>query len=133
MAKSVAKYGGFYIGRYELGIGGTCFKGQTVLKNDTNTNDWYGMYKTIEAVNTGFSTVPQMIWGSQYDQMIKYLEEDPDNEPYNGHTDRGITGDEKESGLTPLDKMSNIYDLEGNYLEWTAEAGNTYGRYARGR
>ena len=28
--------------------------------------------------------------------------------------------------------MKNIYDLEGNYLEWTAEADNTYSRTLRG-
>lgn len=28
--------------------------------------------------------------------------------------------------------MKNIYDLEGNYWEWTAEAGDTYRRTLRG-
>ena len=28
--------------------------------------------------------------------------------------------------------MNNIYDLEGNYYEWTAEATATYGRTNRG-
>ena len=28
--------------------------------------------------------------------------------------------------------MQNIYDLEGNYWEWTAEAYYTYGRVFRG-
>ena len=28
--------------------------------------------------------------------------------------------------------MQNIYDLEGNYYEWTAEAYSTYSRVGRG-
>ena len=28
--------------------------------------------------------------------------------------------------------MKNVYDLEGNYFEWTSEANGTYGRVGRG-
>ena len=123
MAKSVAKYGGFYISRYEIGIGGTSFKGQNVFKNDTTANDWYGIYNAIEGLNEeGTSTVSQMIWGSQYDQVMKYLEENPTNEPYKGHTSRVSLTGYVTSGNAPADEMSNIFDLEGNYMEWTAEA-----------
>ena len=35
-------------------------------------------------------------------------------------------------GNAPLDEMSNIFDLEGNYSEWTAEEFDTSGRVFRG-
>ena len=54
MAKSVAKYGGFYIARYEAGANGASKKNQDVLtvadSSGTNYiagNMWYGLYNTL--------------------------------------------------------------------------------------
>ena len=54
MAKSVAKYGGFYIARYEAGANGASKKNQDVLtaadSSGTNYiagNLWYGLYNTL--------------------------------------------------------------------------------------
>ena len=54
MAKSVAKYGGFYIARYEAGANGSSKKNQDVLtaadSSGTNYiagNLWYGLYNTL--------------------------------------------------------------------------------------
>ena len=54
MAKSVAKYGGFYIARYEAGVNGSSKKNQDVLTNSTSSgtnyiagNLWYGLYNTL--------------------------------------------------------------------------------------
>ena len=38
----------------------------------------------------------------------------------------------KLSGNNPADKVQNIYDLESNYCEWTAEAYGTGARINRG-
>ena len=70
---------------------------------------------------------------SEYDQVIRFI----GNEAQTGHTDRNLPGtngssDYRNSGATLLDKMKNIYDLEGNYFEWTAQAGNTNLRVLRG-
>ena len=59
----------------------------------------------------------QMIWGCQYDQVIKFI----GNEAQIGHTDRGLLINRALTGQNPLDKMKNIYDLEGNLFEWTLE------------
>ena len=59
MAKSVAKYKGFYISRYEIGANCASKKEQTVL-NAGSANRWYGLYNTIR--KTGSSTESQMVW-----------------------------------------------------------------------
>ena len=132
MAKSVAKNGGFYISRYEVGANGDSKKNQQVLtaaiSNGTNylgANKWYGLYNTLRENNR------PMIWGCQYDQVIKFLKENGED-PENGHSDRNLTIDHALSGQNELDKMKNIYDLEGNHAEWTAEADSTDTRAYRG-
>ena len=131
MAKSVAKYEGFYISRYEVGANGGSKKNQQVLTADDvngsnylGANKWYGLYNTIK--NSGANK--QMIWGCQYDQVIKFVGE----QAQVGHSDRNLTKDHALSGQNELDCMNNIYDLEGNYWEWTAEAYSTHSRAYRG-
>ena len=132
MAKSVAKNGGFYISRYEVGEGGNSKKGQAVLtagssdgSNYLGANKWYGLYNTIRKIDEN----KQMIWGCQYDQVIKFLKEN-EEAPEIGHT--YIAGSRALSGQNELDKMKNIYDLEGNHYEWTAEAYSADNRAYRG-
>ena len=138
MAKSVAKNGGFYIGRYEVGAGGSSKKGQAVLtaastgggSGDTaylGANMWYGLYNTIRDVEAN----RQMIWGCQYDQVIKFLKEG-EEDPENGHSNRNLTKNHALSGQNELDCMRNIYDLECNHSEWTAEANSANSRVFRG-
>ena len=134
MAKSVAKNGGFYISRYEVGEGGSSKKGQKVLTaassdgtNYLGADTWYGLYDAIRNIEAN----KQMIWGCQYDQVIKFLkgrEEDLDN----GHSDRNLTDTNALSGQNKLDCMRNIYDLEGNHIEYTTGTGFSYGRVYRG-
>lgn len=134
MAKSVAKNGGFYISRYEVGVNGESKKGQKVLtanntdgSNYLGANSWYGLYNTIRKIDEN----KQMIWGCQYDQMIKFLKENGEN-PENAHSDRNLTRTQALSGLNELDCMKNIYDLEGNHFEWTLEAYSSTDRAKRG-
>ncbi len=131
MAKSVAKNGGFYISRYEVGGNGESKKNQKVLtaassdgSNYLGANMWYGLYNTIRKIDEN----KQMIWGCQYDQVIKFI-----GEPAQvGHSDRNLTTDHALSGQNEQDCMNNIYDLEGNHYEWTAEAYSTNLRAFRG-
>ena len=135
MAKSVAKNGGFYISRYEVGEGGSSKKGQPVLTAVATgggigataylgAGSWYGLYNTIRDINSN----KQMIWGCQYDQVIKFI-----GEPAQiGHNDRNLTKTHALSGQNERDCMNNIYDLEGNHYEWTAEAPSTSSRVFRG-
>ena len=71
MAKSVAKYGGFYIARYEAGENGASKKNQDVLIGATYSgtnyiagNLWYGLYNTLRN-KTGVNTnvvKSHMVW-----------------------------------------------------------------------
>ena len=71
MAKSVAKYGGFYIARYEAGENGASKKNQNVLTASTSSgtnyiagNMWYGLYNTLRN-KTGVNTnvvKSHMVW-----------------------------------------------------------------------
>ena len=133
MIKSVAKYGGFYISRYEIGENGNSKKEQLVLTAETENgenylgaNTWYGLYNTIRKIDEN----KQMIWGCQYDQVIKFIKENGED-PENGHCDRNLTTNHALSGQNELDKMKNIYDLEGNHWEWTLEAYSTGDRTGR--
>ena len=60
MAKSVAKYGGFYIARYEAGANGSSKKNQDVMMNII----WYELYNTLRN-QTGVNTSvvkSHMVW-----------------------------------------------------------------------
>ena len=64
MVKSVYIYGGFYVGRYEVGAEGATKREQTVLTADSSSgNMWYGLYKTIRHKATADEVVNKdMIW-----------------------------------------------------------------------
>ena len=71
MAKSVAKYGGFYIARYEAGLNGASKKNQDVLTSSASSgtnylagNTWYGLYNILRN-KTGVNTnvvKSHMVW-----------------------------------------------------------------------
>ena len=143
MALSVAKYRGFYIGRYETSIDGTTVasKGSTVATGEgaimpmsaatSSGNIWYGMYSKQKAFSsTGLQS--SMIWGSQYDAMLKWVKGGTDSSHITVTTNGNHSGSVKGTGSTVADKMNNIYDLEGNLCEWTLEASNTNFRVYRG-
>ena len=124
MVKSVAKNKGFYVSRYELGTNGDSKKGQTVVNaGSSSAGNWYGLYSEIRDINNN----KQMIWGCQYDQIIKFIGE----EAQIGHNDRKLTSSIAPSGQNDLDKMKNVYDLEGNFAEWTMEADSADYRVTR--
>lgn len=70
-----------------------------------------------------------MIWGSQYDAVMNWLltsetEKSKVTSPINEH-------EKTTTGGTPEDVMNNIFDLGGNYNEWTLERYNQFGRQLR--
>ena len=136
MARSVAKYKGFYVSRYEIGEGASSKQGQTVL-NAESANTWYGLYNVCR--NVADSVVhSHMIWGSQYDQIMKFAKEkerrDGTGAVFDVFTASAVRqkADPMNAGTNPADKVCNIYDLEGNYREWTAQAYSSSIRVNRG-
>ena len=141
MATSVAKYKGFYVGRYELGL-----EGDTPVSKNASTNsstvttasaastslkNWYGLYKKcleyIVPETSNLSVTSTMIWGSQYDAMLNWMQDLKEDITSIGNKNTSyITGrDEK-------DKIKNIYDLNGCNWEWTLEANSNFRIYRGG-
>ena len=150
MIVSIGKYGGFYIGRYELSESGVK-KDQPTL---TKTN-WYNLYKKCTELQASDKVKTQMIWGCQWDVTMNWLissgaktsdEVNKDSSTWGNYSNyntannytEGTTGYEKNAGSLQNTgssenwKANNIYDLAGNCYEWTQEASNTNHRAVRG-
>ena len=135
MSDSVKKYHGFYIGRYELT--GTTEK-PTVKSGDVLTaaeaGNWYGLYKACQNVIKNNTDVKStMIYGCQWDETMSWLSRNG----YNTDTDSSSWGNYNSSpintGSVSTYKANEIFDLAGNYWEWTQEAESTGDRVYRGR
>ena len=132
MIKSISNYHGFYVGRYEMSksSNNTAASVGNVnpLVNDSS-NMWYGLYaygKTY--TNSANSVESSMIWGSQYDAMMKWMQSGEHKVDVTQPGNRNTSTTTKASS----DVIKNIYDLYGCYYEWTLEANNTNNRVRRG-
>jgi hypothetical protein len=135
MIDSVRENGGFYIGRYELGKDSSNnpqVKAGTVM----NSTNWYNLYSACKSFSSG-KVESRMIWGCQWDQVCRFISTLGDNKVsslddstsygnYSGSTDY-------KTGTRNKCITNNIYDLAGNYWEWTQEAYHTLNRASRGR
>ncbi len=123
MIKSVIKYGGFWVARFETGYNKekvTSIAGvvPTTAKDDV-TCRWYGLYKTLKSFSSNSSYKSSMIYGSQYDAIMNWMIRTgrdvitPNKNIQNKTLTTGIYSD--------LDVCNNIYDLYGCRREWTIE------------
>ena len=147
MSDSIKKYNGFYIGRYEL-TGSvdepTEKAGDVLTAASSKAGSWYGLYKACQNVVTGKENVKStMIYGVQWDAVCDWLEQSGFNTDsnssswgnYNNSSDNAAiegAGSKQNTGYSDYWKANNIYDLAGNYYEWTQEAHYTVGRIGRG-
>ncbi|MFR7874725.1 MAG: bis(5'-nucleosyl)-tetraphosphatase (symmetrical) YqeK [Christensenellales bacterium] len=144
MISSIKKYGGFYIGRYELSNEGVQ-KGKATL---TGTN-WYNLYKKCTTLNASDKVESKMIWGIQWDLACDFISKKGEQKSITNSTAWGnysnssgnaavMDGETKKygskqvTGFSEYWKANNIYDLAGNCNEWTQEAGSTNIRAGRG-
>ena len=157
MRTQVLKYGGFYIGRFEAGINSTTLRtkvttNQTVVckkgvapynyvpwgkaMNDVNTafapsdnnpdnvNTNGAVYLAKNMYSSSSSVTSTLTYGCEWDAMCRYIGDSQRKTP---------TKDAPElTGSVSTDVSKNIYDLAGNYFEWTMEAGSTTYRVLRG-
>ena len=155
MIESVSKYGGFYIGRYELS--GTVTEPTEKPGKTLTKTDWYNLYNACRSskLQASDKVKTQMIWGCQWDVTMNWLissgaktsdEVNKDSSTWgnyknyntaNNYTE-GTAGYEKNAGSLQNTgssenwKANNIYDLAGNCYEWTQEAYGTGNRAGRG-
>ena len=151
MIESVSKYGGFYIGRYELSEAGVQKDRQPL----TNTN-WYNLYNVCRdsKLQASDKVKTQMIWGCQWDVTMNWLissgaktsdEVNKDSRSWGNYNNTSVKADDGtteikasgtsaklNTGKTTFTMANNIYDLAGNYREWTQEACRTFLRADRG-
>ena len=146
MIESVSKYGGFYIGRYELSEAGVQKDEQPL----TNTN-WYNLYKKCTELNASEKVEARMIWGCQWDVTCNFIANKGEQKSITDSSSWGnykgtsvkandrttvlkASGDEQKlnTGVTTFTMANNIYDLAGNCWEWTQEALSTNVRASRG-
>lgn len=73
-----------------------------------------------------------MIWGCQYDAMLKWVLEGNDKNKLTENNNGNHSGYISNTGSYKNDCINNIYDLEGNLIEWTLEVANNYQRTKRG-
>lgn len=156
IVESIAKNGGFYVARYELTqeTVGTKLefgskRGQTVANASTSSaNRWYGLYKECQGIYNKEEDKVQstMIYGSQWDQIMIFMKDvensykNSEEETVNTYyivdsTDKGVYSDInalKPSGYRETYNIKQIFDLGGNYWEWTAEAHYMVTRVMRG-
>ena len=144
MIASIQKYGGFYIGRYELSNEGVQ-KGKATLTN----KNWYELYKKCTELNASDKVESKMIWGIQWDLACDFISKKGEqksitnsttwgnysNSTGNAAVMDGTTqkyGSKQVTGYSEYWKANNIYDIAGNCYEWTQEADGTYSRAQRG-
>jgi type II secretory pathway pseudopilin PulG len=150
MIKSVSQYGGFYVGRYEMSLNSeknaeSKYGATSATAESTSAKQWYGLYnkaKTYAPENASQKVVSSMIWGSQYDAIMNWMKSNNINVTSTTPTDLSIgttsknttrvTGGANNGQTVSKDKLSNIYDLLGNSIEWTQEANRTNNRVRRG-
>ena len=143
MERSVAKYGGFYMGRYEASYGG-----------GKSREDYYPASKKVTADHPGHIWVrfsPQdatkacanlyrdnptvqgfFPWGANWDTMLQWLidsgaktqrEVAKDSSNWGNYSNSRFTRSSsiRYTGAYEQAKANNIYDLAGNNWEWTQE------------
>ena len=143
--QSIAKYDGFYIGRYEI-TGNvdnpTVQRGGTVI----NSQNWYNLKKACTNVVSTEYAQSTMVYGNQWDEVMAWLiatgdktetqvnEKSEDWGNYKNSTGTAAinSGGKQTAGKNEAWQANNIYDLAGNCSEWTQEAVTIYGRVVRG-
>ena len=124
---SIEKYGGFYIGRYELTgdiTNPTVVKGGTVITNQ----NWYNLKAACMKLVNNPVVKTTMIYGNQWYEICNWLKNsgynvDTDSTSWGNYSNNEATGHgtKQTAGYSENWKANNIYDFAGNCCEWTQE------------
>ena len=148
--KSIKKYDGFYIGRYELTgttTSPTVQRNKAVLTADrSQAGNWYVLKKACNDIVSTNEVQSIMIYGNMWDETMQWLidtgaktsdEINTNSSSWgnyvdsSGNADIEGAGGLQNSGYSDYWSANNVYDLAGNYNDWTQEATYTGGRVGR--
>lgn len=149
--RSIEKYEGFYIGRYEI-TGDTTTptvqRGKSVLANQT----WYALKKACSDIVNTNEAKSIMIYGNMWDETMAWVADKGGKDVSTNSSSWGnysnyntennyVEGDPEyiegagtiqQSGYSDYWSANNIYDLAGNCYDFTQEAYNAERRVRRG-
>ena len=136
---SVIKYNGFYIARYEAGDSSVTEERSSETEGTlvSKQNVWVYNYITQTNSKIKAKTMYQtgtvrssLCSGIQWDMVMKFVDgkDDANGNMFDVRTSSSArhSGSFAQTGKDNDDKVQNIYDLEGNCLEWVAEKNNTF-------
>lgn len=148
MIASVGKYGGFYVGRYELT--GNLVSPTEISGTPIEFINWYNIYNACKKFTTN-EIESRMVWGCQWDMVCKFISEHGDKKNITDSSTWGNykttkvlssdgsstikasgTSNKLNTGITTFTMANKIYDIAGNYWEWTQEVGIGNARATRG-
>ena len=136
LKKSVKKYGGFYMARYEAGEDNK--EGNVIIASRKGLKPYINVdYNEAEILSANFysnKNVGTMLMpGAAYDCAVNFIMSSTGRNAKdfrNYITDFGNFGDlVLETGSSEIYKLKNIYDLAGNVFEYTAEIDKPTGKY----
>lgn len=119
--RSVQKYNGFYVSRYEIGDASSDSyrtknqKGIVVSKKNQIPYNYVSRdeaFLLCQGYSTNEKVVSALMNSYAYDAMMQYIGEEYWEKEKNTHQSLGKTG---------VECVKNIYDLSGNVAEWTTE------------
>ena len=137
---SVLKYGGFYIGRYEIGTEGTTKKGNTPKTNISfkdakleaeakyNNNNEFGVKSNLPSGSAWNSTANWIVNSREIWERTKTWRDVYLNSEDWGNYEGGL----EQTGSNDAYSKNNIYDLAGNLQEWTMETNEANEKICRG-
>ena len=141
---SVKKYGGFYIGRYEVGEGNVI----TQYKEPSASLPWSNAYKNAKSIDVGSASVSYLSSSYARDTALNFIQNNSEFKTYASTRDNGSNGTDinenwSDKSVTYKDANGasqtkaagtatrlqtgvttakcNIYDMGGNVAEFTTE------------
>lgn len=148
ITESISKYKGFYVARYE-----TTRNDKAIVKSVSNiwvgiswvNVDWYTAKWACEKMAADYNyknAVTHLIYDSEWDAIIQWLKESNidinDSRKYGNYIDypsfKNKTGPNNPiiPGIRETAKTNNIFDLAGNFSEWTMGKTDPNSRIVRG-
>ena len=148
MYESIKKYGGFYIGRYELT--GTVDEPTVKAGEVLVRKNWYDVRKACtEIIKNNANVESTMIYGVEWDMTMEWLKStkfaeepekvDEDSSSWGNYSNSSGAaaiegaGTRQNTGYSEAWSANHIYDLAGNCYDFTQEAYDIDGRIMRGR